>query len=429
MDLLKFYDELCKSLRLKLSEEKQVFLGEDLTPLMINKLPVFLPTFNNIKTAVSIDEEVTKVKFIYNPLEETVMGKDNLSFKKTIMIVEVRLLEAIYALGLELFKIGSNPKNKIENIHIDECMSMLANYKAVGTRKVIDNKTVEVWSKLFKAIVEKNHKMKYLTIYVKRGGTINGIKYNRITSISSPFIKELNRVIENDEDKLLGVAVNKKQLHTFSTFFKYIFEGNYDKLRKGKPILIGSLNGVAPAMHSLLDGYSKIFNRLNTLIEPILETDISESSEELLNIKDLPIPSDVLGDWITGVRKEIKLLGENEKELKVDNVDDTYTPSGINRLDKNNTLVNNNNQEEDFWDKANKIAMGGVAQQQPLGLPPGAKVISNPQQQIYQQPTNPWNQQQSAYQQQAYQQPNNPWNQQQQSTGLPPGARVVGVIR
>lgn len=94
-----------------------------------------------------------------------------------------------------------------------------------------------------------------IKIYLKRNGTVHGKSYGRAAIVNFPVYEEL---IKEDEEKVLGVKLSKKDHATLKALFEYtmpgIKEGDYSQ---------GSNSDVAPFLDALLKAVAKIGGNLN----------------------------------------------------------------------------------------------------------------------------------------------------------------------
>ena len=362
--LVEFYKNVLESLGMGVKEDFSVVVpGEVDRPLMIDGLPVYLPDDAALRTATQMmNGKVEKTKFIFNPLAEDSIKGENKSFKKLKDIMELKLLGVIYQIGESLFNIAADKKQDITDMEIVKFISLLNTYKAPGIKQVIDNKTIENWANMYTTIINNGvpNDMKYTRFYIKKGGNINGVKYNRTGVITYPFVENLLG-LPAKQTEYLDTKLRKKDIHTYHMFFKYL----YGHLESDKN-QFGSLNNVAPATHTLLVMYGNVVSKLSEPIASLVNLGVEEDVVSKLQISQLNVQLDTLGDFIDSLKGEIKRvpletstpkLQEDTNPLTKPNIVNQQNPQQI-IMGNANPVINNNpaaaapaNSNESFWDK------------------------------------------------------------------------------
>lgn len=136
--------------------------------------------------------------------------------------------------------------------------------------------TLPLFKKVVQAAVKKN---KFITVYLKNGGTYQGKKVNRLAVIRFPIIEAL----DSEDKDVLGVEVRPKQRKVLSNLFRLVMPFGDSP----EEYSAGSNNRVAPYLHAFLQAYLKAATQLNRIISryakpmqmPITEFALYQESE------------------------------------------------------------------------------------------------------------------------------------------------------
>jgi len=326
VEIEKFYDGIMGTLDIEVSSNGVLMVNINgvSTPLLLDGLPVVLPTRENIKTVVELKNgKPEPVKYLFNPLDESAIKGENKSFNLLKTIIERKFLGNIAGIGIILFSVLSNAKAENNNMVLNKLLSKINKYRTPAVKQMIDKKTVEAWIELYDKIAQENSPYPYIKLYIKRGGKIDNIKYNRVGVITFPFLESLVKFTTKDK-KFLDITLRNKDKNVFLSLFEFLFEEeggpkNLDDLIKG--IQFGSLNKVAPSTHLLFLMYDYIYKHLKDAVEAcneILESmdgiEIDEEVRNMLSLKPLPFDVAVISDIIDSLKGDIK---------QIPNMDDT----------------------------------------------------------------------------------------------------------
>ena len=375
----KFYSDLLSMLDLKVASNGVIMTsinGVD-NPILIDGLPLVLPTSENIKTAVELrDGKPTPVKYIFNPLNESAIKGENKSFSKLKTIMELKLLGVIFAVGETMFSFLSNKDTDINDIIISKFLTKLNKYKTSAVKQMIDPKTLSSWVDLYSNIVTKHDNEKYISLYIKRGGKIDGVKYNRLGVITFPFVEALDK--HNTKDgKFLDVNLRNKDKNDFISLFEFIF-GDKETLIKGKQY--GSLNKLSPSTHVLLMMYDEIYKSLKDILESFSDMDIEADIKDMLELKPLPFNIVTLSDIIEDLNTDVKQVPSMDDVSSLQSAQQNIISN--QQIAQPMANVNNNNkatptiqqqapvaEPTDPWDKLAAKQANNIQQQQPYCSP------------------------------------------------------------
>ena len=360
--LVEFYKKLLEMLDLAIDEKGQIFVkGSQLTPLTINKVPVFLPTQENIRTAVTTENNKIKVvKVLFNPINEDPIKGTSSSLTRLKEIIELKLLGVFYQIGESLLYLMSDTDRDVTtDIKLISFAALLGRYKSPGMKTPVDEKTIDNWVKLYAKILQDNYQTHaYDKIFIKNGGKIGDVKYNKISILSFPFLEELIKINPN-KDKFLGMKIRKKDQHDFTSIYEFVYGESVEKLDEG--FQFGSMNNVAPTFITLMEIYEFFFNKVKPIITSILKQDPEDDVVEKLTLHPLPIPTNNLADFIEDIKNVVTTIPREDELTKgqqVNRITASRTLNINNRTTTNNTQTENSG--GDFWSRM----------REKMGLPP-----------------------------------------------------------
>jgi len=244
--------------------------------------PMVLPTpeHKNSLTEV-IDGEATLVKTLFNPLNEDAVKGESISLRKLKNAMEHKLnfslamtVELLLELGLSL------EMQKKASLNLNKFIGSLNKARTSNVKDLIDEGSIDRWLKIYKASIKAGPTKGLIHTYLKRGGMLNGTKYNRLATASFPIYKLLDTV--NKNTPLLGVKMRGKDPKVLKLIFEYIFTGIDDNPEK---YAIGSLDPVSPGFISLTKLYITIANRLNELLNDLKFMDEVVSTSAIIDVK------------------------------------------------------------------------------------------------------------------------------------------------
>lgn len=288
---------------LEVDESGQVFTSGKLKqPILLDGLEMFLPTDDNVRTSTRPEgNTIVTTKALFHPMDEDPYSGENKSFNKFRSMIELKMTGVIYQLGEVLFNIVANGDTG-DDIEIASFVAKLNANKKTRNSKKVDANTIKQWVKIFEKVALVHKDSSLITLYSKRGGKLEGIKYSRMGVITFPLLEKLVDYNPKKED-LHGIKIGAGDVSSIVSLYEYLF-GNKDELVKG--IQLGSLNKIAPATQVLLTMYDHLYNSVKDIIEVISGLDVDTSITDNLTIGKLPIPLSAVGDFIDNNEQEIK---------------------------------------------------------------------------------------------------------------------------
>lgn len=292
-NVIDFYKDVLESMGIVVDENGYIKIdagNNKLVDLPANGMPMVLPTKENIENMYKTDEngEVKQKLVLFNPLNEDVIKGDTISLKKLKILVENLLSRSICGLGELLLILASNEKlQKKTPLELIKYLKSLSdnNVNASKTKKLVDDKSIDTWNKLYAKTTELSTAPKVSKIFLKKAGSYKGVKYNRIAVLSLPIYKELK--VATTETKISGYHLRAKDIINFKTTYEFIFS-NLDgvSLDDNGTISIGSNDNESPGFISLMKLFITVAERINKLARPLKSID--ESSVDLITF-DLKI--------------------------------------------------------------------------------------------------------------------------------------------
>lgn len=186
----------------------------------------------------------------FHPLSENVVKGESLVIKELKRLMEIRLTDCITTLLMELSIIAAD-KSGQKKLNGPQ-------RKLLPLMPEANDKSVTVLGKILCNISNKGER-KICSLYIKRGGSIDGKSYKRVAVVSFPIVEELNK----EEKTIFDVKVSAGEKSGIKNLFNWIIEGAdiqgfYN---------FGSNDETAPNFHALCGAYMKLMGQLNAKIE------------------------------------------------------------------------------------------------------------------------------------------------------------------
>lgn len=324
-DLIDLLKRLLTSIGLKYTEDGYIQIESDGidTPVLLSNKSLVLPTQENIKTMIgpgeSGENEVLKLPF--NPIYEDSVKGDTKCFQQLRIIMEKRIGHTIAGLGELLLTMASDKSLQIKNtLAINKFLSSINDAKtphnSTGRNKLIDEKSVENWLKLYESYVTKP--VGLVSITVKKSGKIDGVKYNRVTTLISDLYDVL---LEAKSDTAInGVKLRNKDISVFKLLLEFMLDG----IKGNQSIYEASMDKEHPAFISLTKLYIRIMSRLMPMVKVLKDinpvTGDSSFLEILIKEEELDNLS-IYKPFLLTIPEEFDLIGNtNKKSSKLSSI-------------------------------------------------------------------------------------------------------------
>ena len=271
--------------------------------ITFNGRTLVLPLRQHFDTMTDIiDGKKELIKVIFNPLKEDVIKGDSDSLVKLKSMIEVRLSHSLNNIFAAVISLALNKeKQKHMSLELTSLFASMKEAKNQNITNVIDENTLEKFKKIASTLVVPTNTKGIIHFYLKKGGMVNNVKYNRLAMSSFPLYDELDKYVK--DGSVYGVKLRPKDVKVFKIIYEYIF----NNINVKDYYTFGSTDKNSPGFISLFKLYINIVERLNELISMLEFTDeidefakmnLAITSEELDNIarfdRELAvIPSDV----------------------------------------------------------------------------------------------------------------------------------------
>lgn len=265
MDLFQTYKAVLKTAMLTTSEDGYVYsevFGEK-EPFTIGGKRLVLPTNEHLRNP---DKES---RIMFHPLRENPMhyGESEVlsSFRNAL---NTRLNASIALLSLQLIDIASTvPKQKALNP--DQAV-FLSEVKTVDEKKESFNRLAKITAAMPLGQTSKA----FVSIYLKKGGKIDGVKYKKAAIVSFPLYEELLK----DEGEVYGVKIRQKDKTAYINLLEYLFED----IGTPNAYSAGSNSDVAPSLECIMGALKKIGTAINDQAE-LFKGVITDSNEIVID--------------------------------------------------------------------------------------------------------------------------------------------------
>lgn len=257
MSLLNVYKSILSYAGLDTNEDGYAYMkGDPSKPTILSGARLVLPTQEHLRNPS--DE-----KLIFHPLVEDIVRNETEIVSKLRKNINVRLNLTVAAVASSLLQLVASPA--VHGNLTPEQGQLLTSIKDA------DEKAVENFSNyITQNTSDKNNKAErlFLNIFLKRGGALDGKKYNRLAVIHFPFYMDLM------DGKIEKIRVKDKEP------YRQIMEFIFPDIAETDAYSYGSDGSTAPFLEALMIGSGKIADRLNELI--LLYRDYIDDPEALL---------------------------------------------------------------------------------------------------------------------------------------------------
>lgn len=267
--------------------------------VLVNELPLILPKQDNVR-----NPDPSTV--IFHPLSE------NLLLGESPVIQELRGLMMDYLHDLILSTVECMLQIAIDPNAVKELSpTQIEHLKCTAD---LDEKTLENWKAIMRKTDSRRSTNRVLTLYLKRGGQLNGKDYKRAAIVNFNLYQEL----VSGKFNVYDVKLRKKDC----TIFAKVLETIIDDIAIQDKYSVGSDSLVAPYFDVLVRAYAGILKTINGPLwnfrKPIeqlkgsslhTKDDFSEHFTDLLQYRDI-IPPLPFNDGDRNEKRDGKLVQE-----------------------------------------------------------------------------------------------------------------------
>jgi len=266
MSVIDFYTRVLKSLDVNVVDGYlRLHDGDKEVNFSANGTPLVLPVKEHLSTLLEDDGSgnITQVKRIYNPLDETVIKGDSVSLTKTKLLTQTRLASRICLVGSLLLKVAAEPKHQSKTtMLVNQFLGRLGEVGGRNITKLVDDDMINKWSRLYTKSLDSGA-VKLLTVHLKKGGKIGTTRYNRVATFKSAVYVELNKIEKTG--KINGVGLRGKDVKVFKILIEYLCEGISDRGVVNR----GSNDNESPGFISLYTLYLEVMGKIQKALSGI----------------------------------------------------------------------------------------------------------------------------------------------------------------
>lgn len=277
--LTTLYKDILESAGLSIDADSVICLptpAEDV-PTIIDGKFLLLPT-NEVLRNPNWEDTIA-----FHPLSENVVRGESEVLKKLREILLTRATNVLTEVTSQLINIASNTDmHKTLSPNQSEFLSHLPE---------ADKKMVETYLKMIASSSPVGNN-RFISMYLKRGGTHDGVKYNRLCVVDLPVLKA-----DEEERSIFGVKMRIKDLSSIRDLITYTLPNDYT---------CGSKSQTAPYFQALLMSYVALMEDLNKVVK--LFNKVFQNSDEL--ITDLSWKAEIA--CLSDMRDLIPVLDGNQ---------------------------------------------------------------------------------------------------------------------
>lgn len=312
--LINFYKSVIKMCGLEVDNEGfiKTTMNDGSTKLVtVGTKPLVIPYKKQIDNMTVVEDgEVVIVKTLFNPLREDIVAGENESLRKLRKTISLMLSYKALIIGVGLLKLAMDKDaSKKLPLNIAVFFGDLNKARNRNIKEVVDDKTIEIFMDLWSKAMEGPSTKNFANFFTRKGGVIDGTKYNRVASIAFPVYESLVEAQETKDDTVYGVKVRNKDKVVLAELFKFIFD------IENATHTVGSNDDQSPAFISLFMLYSVIAERFNDI------TDAIEAAVELEGDSkvDIALSIDEIRNAPKTFSKELKLIPDGNVGLRKQN--------------------------------------------------------------------------------------------------------------
>lgn len=247
MKLIPFYKAVLGTAALKVNAENMVsaHMQGNSIPFMVKGKRLVLPTHEHLSNP---DKSGIVV---FHPLSENVLGDESAVMEKFRNALNIRLN---YILGVVVDGLLVLGTSVAEHAKLTPDQA-----EVLGIMKDADEKTLTNYRAILKNMGIGNKEKCFVDIFLKRGGMVNGKKYNRAAIVHFPLYKELNK----RDKQTYGVILRKKDYEIFIKLLEFIIPGIENETFFNK----GSESDLGPFLDALMRCVAQLASRINQTVE------------------------------------------------------------------------------------------------------------------------------------------------------------------
>lgn len=227
-------------------------------PFMVEGKRLVLPTQEHL----SNPDWSNRVTF--HPLSENILRGESKVMEKYRHAVNVRMNYVLGCIGENLLDLAQNV-DAAKRLNPDQTQFLT---KVLGA----DEKTLDIWKHLLKAMGMGNNDKCIVHLFLKRGGVVRGKKYNRACIVSFPLYEELwkeerhpttSPALTKEQKQVYGITISKKHKAVLRALIEFMLPG----IENANQFDSGSESDIAPFLDALMQGVAKVASSINNVID------------------------------------------------------------------------------------------------------------------------------------------------------------------
>jgi hypothetical protein len=245
-------------------------VGNATTPQNVGNKRLVLPTREHMGKLDKSDI------IMFNPMQENIMRGESEVMAKFRSNANLKLNLSLQTILGHLLVIASSTglHDKLSGDHF-ELISLL---------KDVDEKTIDAYKSLIKAMPLGNIEKCFVHIYIKKSAMINGKSHRRGAIVVFPLYEELCK----NETGAYGVKMRKRDHAAFKAVLERLFPG----IATPNQFSRGSINDTAPSLDALLHAVMGIASGINAIVDDYCEVmpelkDLRYDDEWVSQLNDL----------------------------------------------------------------------------------------------------------------------------------------------
>lgn len=283
-NIIEFYTDIIESFKLVVTEDGFLYRKSEedgkKTMMTHNLKPVVLPTKDHIESMLVEDEngEIQVSKILFNPLNESAIKGNSDSLNICKNYAERILGHSLCGVGYLLMVLARHKEHQTKtSLEINKFLKRVHEADNQGVKEIIDDEMLSKWVKLYSKTITPTRSM--VTFYLNKVHRIDGVKYNRSTTLHSEVYTELLKATK--DTPIYDIKLRNKDL----TIFKIIFEYIIPDFKEKEKTELGSNDTKRPAFISLMKLYHQIMSRINSIASSIQNVDESTFDSTYIDLR------------------------------------------------------------------------------------------------------------------------------------------------
>lgn len=220
-------------------------LGGEKKPAIVKGKRLVLPTKKHLANPD------WKERVAFHPMSENILRGESDVLEKFRAALNIRMNVTLAALSMELLTIAASPGTHAK-LTPDQS-------EFLSKVKTPDEKTLDALKKVIGAMPLNQTTKAFVSIYLKRGGSVGGRKHSRVGVVTFPLYNELKK----EGDDVYGVKMRVKDRTALIQLLEYIIPD----IDKPEAYNRGSDSQQAPYLDALMRAVGAVASPINDVVE------------------------------------------------------------------------------------------------------------------------------------------------------------------